>query len=55
MWANHANGMLQISIWTALAELGSELPCHYNPVIDDMVRKDTSFPNLQAGTDAFGG
>ena len=40
VWANQANGMLQISIWTALKELniGANLQ-HYNPVIDETVKK----------------
>lgn len=35
VWANQANGMLQISIWSMLRELnvGASLQ-HYNPVID---------------------
>lgn len=41
VWAQQANGMLQISIWSALRELqiGASLQ-HYNPVIDDTVRKE---------------
>lgn len=40
-WALQANGMLQINIWSHLAEmgLGASLQ-HYNPVIDEMVQKD---------------
>lgn len=39
VWANQANGMLQISIWTALRELGIGANLqHYNPVIDTMVK-----------------
>ena len=35
VWANQANGMLQISIWSALRELGIGASLlHYNPVID---------------------
>ncbi len=39
-WANQAVGMLQFSIWTGLRELniGASLQ-HYNPVINDVVRK----------------
>ncbi len=39
-WAAQSAGMLQISIWEALRELnvGASLQ-HYNPVIDDVVRK----------------
>ena len=40
VWANQSNGMLQLSIWTALRELGVGANIqHYNPVIDDAVRK----------------
>ena len=40
IWANQANGMLQFSIWSALRELniGANIQ-HYNPVIDDAVKK----------------
>jgi predicted oxidoreductase (fatty acid repression mutant protein) len=40
IWAQQANGMLQISVWSGLRELeiGASLQ-HYNPVIDDAVRK----------------
>lgn len=39
-WANQSMGMVELSIWTGLRELniGASLQ-HYNPVIDDMVRK----------------
>ena len=37
IWAQQANGMLQISIWTALREL--------NPVIDETVKKMFSVPD----------
>ena len=45
IWAQQANGMLQISIWTALRELniGANLQ-HYNPLIDDEVKKLTGVP-----------
>lgn len=37
-WANHANGMLQISVWSALRKLGIGANLqHYNPVIDKLV------------------
>lgn len=40
VWANQANGMLQFTIWTALCELGVGANLqHYNPVIDDAVKK----------------
>lgn len=39
VWANQANGMLQINIWTALRGLGIGANLqHYNPVIDEMVK-----------------
>ena len=40
VWAQQSNGMLQISIWSALRELeiGANLQ-HYNPVINEAVRK----------------
>ncbi len=45
IWANQSNGMLQISIWTALAEkgIGANLQ-HYNPVIDDKMKKMFDIP-----------
>lgn len=46
LWANHANGMLQINIWTALRELGIGANIqHYNPVIDDAVKKMFDVPD----------
>ncbi len=46
VWANQANGMLQFSIWTALRErgIGANLQ-HYNPVIDDSVKKMFAVPD----------
>lgn len=40
VWAQQSNGMLQISIWSALREfeIGANLQ-HYNPVINEAVRK----------------
>lgn len=40
VWANQANGMLQISVWSVLRELeiGASLQ-HYNPVIDQKVKE----------------
>jgi predicted oxidoreductase (fatty acid repression mutant protein) len=39
-WALQANGMLQISIWSVLEELGLGVNIqHYNPIIDDMVKE----------------
>ncbi|MGN0837763.1 MAG: nitroreductase family protein [Pyramidobacter sp.] len=45
VWANQAGGMLQISLWSALRELniGASLQ-HYNPVIDDAVKKLFKIP-----------
>ena len=40
IWAQQANGMLQISIWSALREIGIGANIqHYNPVIDEAVKK----------------
>ena len=46
VWANHANGMLQFSIWTALRDLnvGANIQ-HYNPIIDDAVKKLFDVPD----------
>lgn len=39
-WANQANGMLQLSIWTSLRELGIGASVqHYNPVIDHKIKE----------------
>lgn len=39
-WALQANGMVQISVWTALEELGLGASLqHYNPVIDAKVKE----------------
>ena len=40
IWAQQANGMLQLSIWTALREkgIGANIQ-HYNPVIDEAVKE----------------
>ena len=45
LWAREANGMLQISVWTALRdlEIGATLQ-HYNPVIDGMVQELCGVP-----------
>lgn len=40
IWANQANGMLQSNIWVGLRELGIGASIqHYNPVIDEVVKK----------------
>jgi len=45
VWANQANGMLQLSVWSALRDLnlGANLQ-HYNPVIDENVKKLFDLP-----------
>lgn len=45
VWANQANGMLQLAVWTALREagIGASLQ-HYNPVIDEKVKSLFSIP-----------
>ena len=46
IWANQANGMLQLSIWTALREMnvGANIQ-HYNPIIDAAVKKLFDVPD----------
>ena len=45
VWSEQANGMLQYIIWTALEEkgLGASLQ-HYNPLIDEQVKKRWNLP-----------
>ena len=44
-WASQASAMLQISIWSGLKELGVGASLqHYNPVIDEAVRKLFDLP-----------
>lgn len=45
LWSQQSNGMLQFSVWTALADmnLGASLQ-HYNPVIDDAIRELFDIP-----------
>lgn len=39
IWAQQANGMLQLAVWAGLAELGVGANIqHYNPIIDKAVR-----------------
>ncbi len=46
VWANQANGMLQINVWTVLRELGIGASLqHYNPVIDEFVKKEFDVPS----------
>lgn len=44
-WSQQASGMLQFIVWTALESegLGASLQ-HYNPIIDDEVRKEWNIP-----------
>ena len=44
-WAQQANGMLQLAVWTALAEagVGASLQ-HYNPLIDEQVKQTFKLP-----------
>ncbi len=46
IWSLQSNGMLEFVVWTALAEagIGASLQ-HYNPLIDDEVRKAWSLPD----------
>lgn len=46
VWANQANGMLQLAVWSALRELdiGASLQ-HYNPVIDNEVKRQFHVPD----------
>jgi predicted oxidoreductase (fatty acid repression mutant protein) len=45
LWSQQSSGMLQFVIWTALAAegLGASLQ-HYNPLIDDEVKKEWDIP-----------
>lgn len=45
-WREQSNGMAQFSVWTALSsiDLGSSLQ-HYNPIIDDEVKKTWNLPS----------
>ncbi len=45
IWAEQANGMLQLAIWTSLRslEVGANIQ-HYNPIIDDAVKSKFSVP-----------
>jgi predicted oxidoreductase (fatty acid repression mutant protein) len=46
VWSDHSAGMHQFVIWTALSAegLGASLQ-HYNPVIDNAVKKEWSIPD----------
>ncbi len=45
VWAEHANAMHQLALWEALAavDIGANLQ-HYNPLIDEEVRKQWQLP-----------
>ncbi|WP_334074808.1 MULTISPECIES: nitroreductase family protein [Paenibacillus] len=45
IWSNQSSGMLQLVVWTALESegLGASLQ-HYNPLIDDQVKKEWNVP-----------
>ncbi len=46
VWANQANGMAQIGVWSALRELGVGASLqHYNPVIDTFVADSFDIPS----------
>lgn len=46
VWANQASGMLQLSIWSALRELGVGASLqHYNPVIDSKIKELFELPD----------
>ncbi|WP_010631813.1 nitroreductase family protein [Sporolactobacillus vineae] len=45
VWAEQTNGMTQFAVWTALADIGIGASLqHYNPLIDDAVRKTFDIP-----------
>ena len=46
IWSQQANGMLQFAVWTMLIEqnIGANLQ-HYNPLIDDAVKKEWNLPD----------
>ncbi|ACB83876.1 nitroreductase family protein [Natranaerobius thermophilus] len=45
IWSHHSSGMLQYVVWTALEleGFGASLQ-HYNPIIDDAVKKEWDIP-----------
>ncbi len=45
IWAEHANAMAQLALWTQFADLnlGASLQ-HYNPIIDEMIIKTWQIP-----------
>lgn len=46
VWAQHANGMVQYALWNLFAQegVGASLQ-HYNPLIDDQVRRRWHLPD----------
>jgi len=46
IWSQQSSGMLQFIVWTSLENegLGASLQ-HYNPLIDDEVKKEWNIPN----------
>lgn len=45
VWSNQSNGMLQLTIWTALSNLGLGASLqHYNELIEDDVKKAFNVP-----------
>jgi len=46
LWGEHANGMAQFAVWTALADvnIGASLQ-HYNPLVDEAVRQQWGIPD----------
>lgn len=46
IWKHHANGMLQINLWSGLREvcIGANIQ-HYNPLIDETVKKMFNVPD----------
>lgn len=45
IWSEHGTGIAQFAVWTALAQegIGASLQ-HYNPLIDEAVRKEWDLP-----------
>ncbi|MGL4506391.1 MAG: nitroreductase family protein, partial [Aeromonas sobria] len=45
VWSEHATGIAQFAVWTTLAQekIGASLQ-HYNPLIDEAVRKEWNLP-----------
>ncbi|GHH47267.1 MULTISPECIES: nitroreductase family protein [Gammaproteobacteria] len=45
IWSEHSTGMAQLAVWTTLADagIGASLQ-HYNPIVDEAVRKEWNVP-----------